>query len=108
MYSPARSGCIALFIAVAGVGRADAQLISPRTVPVFQDEQFQLYPSSRPGLGSVRIALDDTLGDVFVNPAKAIRLRGTMPVAPPYGQPTPGDPGAAPPPPLTPLFGTAD
>ncbi|HEX9484997.1 MAG TPA: hypothetical protein VF929_10470 [Gemmatimonadaceae bacterium] len=108
MYSPARRACIALFIAVAGVGRADAQLISPRTVPVFQDEQFQLYPSSRPGLGSVRIALDDTLGDVFVNPAKAIRLRGTMAVAAPYGHAISGDRGGGRTLPVTVLFGTED
>lgn len=62
---------------------ARAQLVTPRTVPVLQDEQFDIYPRSRPGLGGLSIALDDTLGDPFTNPAKGTRLRGfTISVAP--------------------------
>lgn len=108
MYSPARRAYAALFIAVAGAGRADAQLISPRTVPVFQDEQFQLYPSSRPGLGGVHIALDDTLGDVFVNPAKAVRLRGTTVAAAPYGHDISGERGGGRTLPIAVLFGAEE
>ncbi|CAN5921698.1 hypothetical protein BH11GEM2_BH11GEM2_29110 [soil metagenome] len=60
-----------------------AQLVTPRTVPVMQDEQFEIYPSSRPGLAGISIALDDTLADPFTNPAKATRLNGfTLSTAP--------------------------
>src|SRR4051812_32411696 len=64
---------LALFLGAVG---AAAQLVTPKTVPVFQDEQFNITPSSRPGLGNAFITLDDTLGDPFVNPAKAMRLVG--------------------------------
>jgi hypothetical protein len=63
---------------------AAAQLVTPRTVPVLQDEQFEIYPTSRPGLGGISIALDDTLADPFSNPAKATRLRGLMLTMAPY------------------------
>ena len=63
---------------------AAAQLVTPRTVPVMQDEQFELYPTSRPGLAGISIALDDTLGDPFANPAKATRLRGFTVTTAPY------------------------
>ena len=63
---------------------AVAQLVTPRTVPVFQDEQFAIYPSSRAGFGGAAIALDDTLADPFVNPAKAMRLRGLTITTAPY------------------------
>ena len=61
-----------------------AQLVTPKTVPVFQDEQFDIYPSSRPGLGGLSIALDDTLGDPFTNPAKALRVKGLTITTAPY------------------------
>ena len=63
---------------------AAAQLVTPRTVPVMQDEQFEIYPSSRPGLAGISLALDDTLGDPFGNPAKATRLRGLTLTTAPY------------------------
>ena len=72
---------LALFLGAVG---ARAQLVTPKTVPVFQDEQFNIAPSSRPGLGSPFIALDDTLGDPFTNPAKATRLRGVSVAAAPF------------------------
>ena len=71
------------FVAILAASSAGAQLVTPRTVPVHQDEQFEIYPSSRPGLAGISIALDDTLGDPFSNPAKAMRLRGlTLTMAP--------------------------
>lgn len=70
-----------------------AQLVTPRTVPVFQDEQFEIYPSSRPGLAGVSIALDDTLGDSFSNPAKATRLRGLTLTTAPYSHGISGNRG---------------
>ena len=63
------------FAAMLGAPPVAAQLVTPRTVPVLQDEQFEIYPSSRPGLAGISIAIDDTLGDPFVNPAKATHLR---------------------------------
>lgn len=65
-------------------GTASAQVVTPRTIPVLQDEQFDFHSSSRPGLGGVAIALDDTLADPFANPAKATRVRGLSLVAMPY------------------------
>jgi hypothetical protein len=72
---------LALFLGAVSVR---AQLVTPRTVPVFQDEQFNVVPTSRPGLANSFIALEDTLGDPFVNPAKATRLRGVSVAASPY------------------------
>jgi hypothetical protein len=72
---------LALFIGAVG---AMAQLVTPKTVPVLQDEQFNITPSSRPGLGSAFIALEDTLADPFVNPAKLGRLRGVSIAVTPY------------------------
>ena len=75
-----------LLAALASVAArpVESQLVTPKTVPVFQDEQFALFPSSRPGLGGASIALDDTLADPFVNPAKALRLRGLAITTAPY------------------------
>jgi hypothetical protein len=53
---------------------ASAQLISIRTVPLAQGDQFQIFPSNNLGMGSVSIALDDSLQDPFVNPATGARL----------------------------------
>lgn len=75
---------IAASVAMIAAPRAAAQLVTPRTVPVMQAEQFEIYPSSRPGLGGVSIALDDTLADPFTNPAKATRLRGLTITTAPY------------------------
>jgi hypothetical protein len=51
-----------------------AQLISIRTVPVAQGDQFEIFPSHNLGMGGVSIALDDTLLDPFSNPATGSRL----------------------------------
>lgn len=72
---------LALFLGAIGV---KAQLVTPKTVPVFQDEQFNIVPSSRGGLGSAFIALEDSLADPFTNPAKATRLRGVSAAVAPY------------------------
>lgn len=60
-----------------GNGEAVAQLIPIRTAPVATGSQFQLFPAERHGMGDVSIAVDDPLGDAFVNPAKAGRLNDT-------------------------------
>ncbi|NUQ11110.1 MAG: hypothetical protein HUU26_02115 [Gemmatimonadaceae bacterium] len=60
-----------------------AQVITPKTVPVHQGEQFGVFPSQWPGMGGVSIALPDTLGDAWLNPAKAGRLAfGSIQVMP--------------------------
>lgn len=55
---------------------AHGQLITPKTVPIHQDEQFAIFPTTRSGMAGVSIALDDTLADPFNNPAKAANVRG--------------------------------
>ena len=54
---------------------ASTQIISIRTVPIAQGDQFQIFPSNNLGMGSVSIALADALQDPFVNPATGARLR---------------------------------
>ncbi len=53
----------------------DAQLISLKTVPVATGDQFLLFPSHNLGMGSVGIAVDDSIADPFTNPAKGTRIR---------------------------------
>ena len=55
---------------------AAAQLISVRTVPIYRSHQFDLYPSLTGAMGGIGIAVDDSLLDPFVNPAKGSRVRG--------------------------------
>src|SRR5438270_273139 len=47
---------------------------SIKTVPIAQGDQFEIFPSNNLGMGSVSIALADTLLDPFLNPAKGARL----------------------------------
>ena len=49
---------------------APAQLISIKTVPIAQGDQFDIFPSQNAGMGGVSIAVADTLLDPFANPAK--------------------------------------
>lgn len=60
-------------VALANV--AQAQLVTPKTVPVAQGDQFLIFPSNKLGMGGVSIAVADTLHDGFVNPAKLTRVR---------------------------------
>jgi hypothetical protein len=53
---------------------AGAQLVTPKTLPVHQSAQFDIQPATHPGMGAVSIAVDDTLADPFVNPAKTARI----------------------------------
>ena len=69
-----------LFVAIWGavlaapIERAAAQVVTPKTLPVLQGGQFDMFPSARAGMGGATIAVDDTLLDPFVNPAKATRI----------------------------------
>ncbi|HJU73861.1 MAG TPA: hypothetical protein VJ717_08950 [Gemmatimonadaceae bacterium] len=88
--------CVALLI-MAGAfapNESYAQVISPRTVPVLIGQQFDILPSHRAGMAGVSIALDDTLIDPFVNPAKAARIRSALfSVAPFFYRTTASDGG---------------
>src|SRR6266581_5968136 len=59
------------------VSPAAAQLIPIKTIPIAQGDQFQVFPSNNLGLGGVSIALPDSLGDPFANPATTARLRAS-------------------------------
>ena len=52
-----------------------AQLIQPKTLPLAQGNQFQIFPSANVGMGSVGIALSDSTLDAFLNPATGARLQ---------------------------------
>jgi hypothetical protein len=62
------------FALFAVAGSASAQLITPKTLPVAQGDQFMIFPTQRIGMGSPSIALADTLLDPFINPAKITRV----------------------------------
>lgn len=55
---------------------SSAQYIRLKTAPVATGDQFLIRPSVNAGMGNLSIALDDTLGDSFVNPAKAWKIKG--------------------------------
>jgi len=55
-------------------GGATAQIISTKTVPVAEGDQFRFLPSANLGMSGVSIALADSVLDPFVNPATASRL----------------------------------
>ena len=59
------------------VSPARAQLIPIKTIPIAQGDQFQIFPSNNLGLGGISIALPDSLGDPFSNPATTARLRAS-------------------------------
>ena len=78
-----RRATLGLFLVAGTAASLPAQLITPKTVPIHQGEQFGIYPSQWPGMGGVSIALVDTIGDPWGNPAKATRLTvGSMQVMP--------------------------
>ncbi len=60
-------GC--LFVAAS---QLSAQLIPIRTVPVASGDQFLTVPSATLGMAGTRIAVDDSIADVWSNPAKGI------------------------------------
>jgi hypothetical protein len=54
-----------------------AQLISVKSVPVAEGDQFTIFPSQNTSMGGVSIALDDPLQDPFLNPAKIKETGGS-------------------------------
>lgn len=73
-----RNGVLVVAILMVPATTAVGQLISIKSVPVANGDQFLVYPSKNLGMGGVSIALDDPWLDPFVNPAKASRLDGSM------------------------------
>ena len=65
----------AILIAVASLtafSDLDAQLIPIRTVPVASGDQFVTVPSATLGMAGTAIAVDDSIADVWSNPAKGV------------------------------------
>lgn len=78
MNSPGlRAVCIAVPLLSFVSPAAHAQLIPIKTIPIAQGNQFEIFPSSNLAMADVSIALPDSIGDPFVNPATTARLRGS-------------------------------
>jgi hypothetical protein len=71
---PRPGSLLVLVLALAVAAPAAAQVIPIKTVPVATGDQFLVFPSDRLGMGGVSIALDDSVGDPFSNPASLARL----------------------------------
>ena len=71
-----RRSALLLLVACLSVPAAPvtAQLVQVKTVPVASGDQFLLLPSGNLAMGGVGLALPDTLGDPFGNPATGGRL----------------------------------
>ena len=52
--------------------QVNAQLIPIRTVPVASGDQFLTAPSATLGMAGTRIAVDDSIADLWSNPAKGV------------------------------------
>ena len=59
-------------------GLAWAQIVPLKTVPVASGDQFLLFPSQNLAMGSVSVALPDTLGDPFRSPATGSRIQESV------------------------------
>ena len=81
---PATLGMTSATLVVTLASTTGAQVVTPKTVPIRQDFQFAIYPSTRAGMADAGLALDDTLADPFVNPAKATLIRSGVVFATPF------------------------
>src|ERR1043165_7835191 len=70
MTVPGALALSALFLMTAPT--LGAQLISIKTVPIAQGDQFDIFPSQHRGMGGVSLALADTLLYPFRNPAQEV------------------------------------
>jgi hypothetical protein len=76
--APSGLRAVCLVVPLIGlVNPARAQLIPIKTIPIAQGDQFEIFPSNNLGMGGVSIALADSLGDPFANPATTARLRAS-------------------------------
>ncbi len=55
-----------------------AQIIPIRTVPVASGDQFLMLPSSTLAMGGVRVAVDDSVGAGWTNPAQGVMAAETL------------------------------
>jgi len=62
----------ALFLALLVAAPAASQVVQVKTVPVASGDQFLMLPSATLGMGSVAIAVDDSLADPWTNPAQGV------------------------------------
>ena len=62
---------------------ASAQLIPIKTIPVATGDQFTVYPSQNMSLAGLSIALNDSLLDPFLNPARGNLIQGSQIVSNP-------------------------
>ncbi|MEJ2635370.1 MAG: hypothetical protein P8184_08770 [Calditrichia bacterium] len=70
-------GCFAIILLfMLAINPASAQLISLKSIPVAEGDQFNVFPDKNLGMGGISLALNDLLHDPFVNPAKGARIRG--------------------------------
>lgn len=82
---PVRFG-MALWLALAAgplPQALSAQVIPVKTVPVATGDQFLLFPAENLAMGGLGLALPDTLGDPFGNPAAGARLGESLVFASP-------------------------
>lgn len=84
-----------LAFALFGIDGVKGQFISLKTAPVATGDQFRIFPARNQGMGNLSIAVDDPLGDVFVNPATGARLQGTWAFSSPTYYTITGSDGAA-------------
>jgi hypothetical protein len=107
MKSPlSRAWSIVSFAALVAIPvQLQAQFIALKTVPVAAGDQFLLFPSRNLGMGSVSIALDDSILDPFVNPAKGARIAESQVFAAPTYYNVSDEAGSAGSLPLGALFG---
>ena len=63
---------VLLALLLAPAPHLDAQLIPIRTVPVASGDQFLTVPSANLGMAGTGIAVDDSIADLWSNPAKGV------------------------------------
>lgn len=69
----ARAGLVVVAGSIGWAGSANAQIISVKTIPIAESEQFAFLPTS--GRTTMSMVLVDSLRDPFDNPAKGSLLR---------------------------------
>ncbi|MGH7623150.1 MAG: hypothetical protein ACREMU_12480, partial [Gemmatimonadaceae bacterium] len=71
---PQLLAALAVFALLAAPSLARGQVIQIKTLPIAEGDQWRIFPSANAAMGDVSIALDDSLLDPFVNPAKGSRV----------------------------------
>lgn len=79
---------------LAGPASLAAQQTALKTVPIATGDQFLLVPARSIGMAGVSVAVRDTFGDPWENPAAGARVRGGMLFAAPGGYTISEDLGA--------------